>query len=137
MICRDEIEFDIEICTQMKWKSKTKTKTKNRILQSMKPSKKNRIRWNSSQNRREKIPPNPPKERKKPFLALCSELPRFSYRDLFAKRQEVSTKDPSGGVSSSEKPGKPGKPGTRQVKKVVEVTDEDGFTRGNGKKCAL
>ena len=68
---------------------------------------------------------------------LCSELPRFSYRDLFAKRQEVSSKDPSGGVSSSEKPEKQGKPGTRQVKKVVEVTDEDGFTRGNGRKCAL
>ena len=135
MIYRDEIEFDIEICTQMKWK--WKSKTKNRILPSMKPSKKIRIRWNSSQNRREKIPPNPPKERKKPFLAPCSELPRLSYRDLFAKRQEVSSKDPSGGVSSSEKPGKPGKPSTRQVKKVVEVTDEDGFTRGNRRKLAF
>ena len=84
-----------------------------------------------------KDPAKPPKREKKTVLVLCSELPRFSYRDLFAKRQEVSSKDPSGGVSSSEKPGKPGKPGTRQVKKVVEVTDEDGFTRGNGRKCAL
>ena len=132
MNCRDEIEFDIEICTRMKWKSKTK----NRILPSMKLSKKNRIRWNSSPNRREKIPPSPPKERKKPFLAPCSELPRFSYRDLFAKRQEVSSKEPSGDVSSG-KPGKPGKPMTHQVKKMVEVTDEDGFTRSNRGKFPL